>query len=230
MAFAFLFAAGGQLLLWLDILHVEAFHTLQNLAWIFLLLSGALLLRAYYLSKSSTSRMQQTIPVLAMVLSIGVIFLGPAFGMTSNYTPIYNPAQYEAKDVSIADDSWIVAVQLNDEAVAYPVEALRNNWLIYDRLGGEPFAVAFCPSCNCPLAYKAVINDSEIRFIMIGLYEQDPLLEDSGTNSWWNTGTGVAIAGPLKGQKLEQIPASISEWGLWKEVAPHTRLALVSTE
>jgi hypothetical protein len=228
LSLAFVYALGGQLLLLINVLNADAFHTMQSLAWVSLLMSGALLLRAYYMSRSFTSNIERSFPIAAITLSLGFVFFTPALGVSSNFDPIYFPEQFESAEISIANDAWIVAVELNDEIIAYPVEILKKHWIISDTIGGDSFIVAFCNSCNSPLAYRAQVSDSEVGFAMIGIYKQDPLIEDSGSGSWWNTGTGLAVSGSLEGQELERIPATMSEWGQWIEIAPHTKLALVT--
>ena len=45
---------------------------------------------------------------------------------------------------------------------------------------------------------------------------------DHDTGSIWSQPLGEAILGPRKGQKLELMASSLTEWGAWKEAHPET--------
>ena len=46
------------------------------------------------------------------------------------------------------------------------------------------------------------------------------MFEDAATHSWWQQSTGVAIAGPLKGTALQEIPSQQLTWEAWLEAHP----------
>lgn len=45
---------------------------------------------------------------------------------------------------------------------------------------------------------------------------------DRSTMSLWSQVLGQAIAGPLEGTKLEQVPSEVTVWAAWKERHPNT--------
>ena len=45
---------------------------------------------------------------------------------------------------------------------------------------------------------------------------------DHDTGSIWSQPFGEAIAGPLKGQKLELLPSTMTRWAAWREAHPGT--------
>lgn len=45
---------------------------------------------------------------------------------------------------------------------------------------------------------------------------------DHGTGSVWSQPLGEAIAGPLKGERLELIPVGVYDWSTWRAEFPHT--------
>ena len=51
---------------------------------------------------------------------------------------------------------------------------------------------------------------------MVGLNNQNFLMRDVETGSWWQQVSGKAILGPLKGKQLELIPSGEVNWGIWK--------------
>jgi len=45
---------------------------------------------------------------------------------------------------------------------------------------------------------------------------------DHGTGSIWSQPFGEAIAGPLKGERLEPLPVSLGDWSTWLQTHPDT--------
>jgi hypothetical protein len=45
---------------------------------------------------------------------------------------------------------------------------------------------------------------------------------DRNTMSLWSQVLGKAVAGPLEGTKLEQLPSEVTTWAAWKERHPNT--------
>lgn len=45
---------------------------------------------------------------------------------------------------------------------------------------------------------------------------------DYSTGSIWSQPLGEAIAGPLKGERLEPLPVSLGDWSSWRDAHPET--------
>ncbi len=50
------------------------------------------------------------------------------------------------------------------------------------------------------------------------------MFEDAATKSWWRQVTGVAVAGPLKGKQLAEIPSSQLTLAAWMDQYPQSRV------
>ena len=50
------------------------------------------------------------------------------------------------------------------------------------------------------------------------------MFEDETTKSWWQQATGVAIAGPLKGIHLEEIPSHQASLASWMRLHPNSTI------
>jgi hypothetical protein len=48
------------------------------------------------------------------------------------------------------------------------------------------------------------------------------MFEDHATKSWWYQATGEAIAGPLKGKSLEELPSKQTTLGAWLDQYPNS--------
>jgi hypothetical protein len=61
----------------------------------------------------------------------------------------------------------------------------------------------------------------ELHFYLAGINNQNFLMRDRETGSWWQQVTGRAIAGELAGSALELMPNDELTFGLWKSEASH---------
>ena len=59
-----------------------------------------------------------------------------------------------------------------------------------------------------------------LNFYLAGINNQNFLMRDRETGSWWQQITGRAIFGRLKGAVLELAPSDELSFGLWKSEAP----------
>ncbi|AEB11007.1 DUF3179 domain-containing protein [Marinithermus hydrothermalis] len=90
----------------------------------------------------------------------GVVPQGiPALGFTGSFNgkiadspaPRFIPAEAAARWLQGVEP--VVALELNGEAKAYPVQILIWHEIVNDTVGGVPVAVTFCPLCNSALTY-----------------------------------------------------------------------------
>jgi hypothetical protein len=68
--------------------------------------------------------------------------------------------------------------------------------------------------------WKRSVGGRALHFRLAGINNQNFLMRDEETGSWWQQVTGKAIFGPLKGQTLELAPYDELTFGLWKREAP----------
>jgi hypothetical protein len=59
-----------------------------------------------------------------------------------------------------------------------------------------------------------------LNFYLAGINNQNFLMRDKETGTWWQQITGKAIFGPLKGTVLELAPNDELSFGLWKSESP----------
>ena len=63
-----------------------------------------------------------------------------------------------------------------------------------------------------------------LHFHLAGINNQNFIMRDEETGSWWQQVTGEAIFGPLKGQKLRAVFHDELTFGLWKHEKPQGRV------
>jgi hypothetical protein len=112
-------------------------------------------------------------------------------------------------------DRLVIGVALNGEAKAYPIGIIGYHHQVRDTVGGQPIMVTYCTVCRTGRVYSPVLNGRYQSFRLVGMDHFNAMFEDQDTKSWWQQATGVAIAGPLKGTRLTEIPSAqmpLSEW------------------
>ena len=68
------------------------------------------------------------------------------------------------------------------------------------------------------------LDERTLTFRLIGINNQNFLMEDLQTGSWWQQVTGAAISGPLKGRRLTPVLHDEMSFGLWRREHPGTRV------
>jgi Protein of unknown function (DUF3179) len=68
--------------------------------------------------------------------------------------------------------------------------------------------------------WKRTVGGRELHFYLAGINNQNFLMRDRETGTWWQQITGKAIFGPLKGEMLELAPSDELSFALWKKESP----------
>ena len=72
--------------------------------------------------------------------------------------------------------------------------------------------------------WESALNGRQLHFHLAGINNQNFIMRDEETGSWWQQVTGEAIQGPLKGQRLRPVFHDELTFGLWKREEPHGRV------
>jgi hypothetical protein len=68
------------------------------------------------------------------------------------------------------------------------------------------------------------VNGQVLHFHLAGINNQNFIMRDEETGSWWQQVTGEAIQGPLKGQHLGPVDYDELTFSLWKRENPEGRV------
>jgi hypothetical protein len=140
----------------------------------------------------------------------------------------------EPKVVSIEEaNGWLVArepvlaVQIGEEARAYPLQILMWHEIVNDTVGGVAVAATYCPLCNTAIAFERSFpstSSGQAQVLDFGttgrLRYSNLIMYDRQTESWWQQATGEAIAGQFTGQQLTFVPAALVSWADFKAAYP----------
>ena len=74
--------------------------------------------------------------------------------------------------------------------------------------------------------FRPEVEGRRLSFSVVGAQYYNAIIEDDATRSWWYQATGVAITGPMKGQKMPVIPSEIMPLRQWLILHPDSLIFL----
>lgn len=120
-----------------------------------------------------------------------------------------------AADNAVALDRLVVGVEVNGEARAYPLQFIGYHHQVRDSIGGMAVLVTYCTVCRTGRVFDPRIAGAVEHFRLVGMDHFNAMLEDATTGSWWRQANGEAVAGPLKGTTLQELPSrqlTLRQW------------------
>jgi hypothetical protein len=72
--------------------------------------------------------------------------------------------------------------------------------------------------------WEATVNNRRLNFHLAGINNQNFIMRDEETGSWWQQVTGQAIQGPLKSAQLKPVLHDELSFGVWKSEQPDGRV------
>jgi hypothetical protein len=125
---------------------------------------------------------------------------------------------------SLDKSKLVIGVVINGEAKAYPIQLIGYHHQVMDTVGNEPVIITYCTVCRTGRAYSALINGHNESFRLVGMDHFNAVFEDESTKTWWQQANGEAIAGPLKGSALKEIPSRQLTIDTWMRQFPNTKV------
>jgi hypothetical protein len=137
--------------------------------------------------------------------------------------PIDDPAfvSVEAAGEWLDGAEAVVALAVDGDARAYPVQVLIWHEIVNDTVGGMPVSVTYCPLCNSAVTYRRIVDGVETTFGTSGrLFASALVMYDRATESLWTHFDGRAVVGVLTGRTLEPIPSPLLSWSDFRTAHP----------
>ena len=128
--------------------------------------------------------------------------------------------------IHVNDEHIVVGVHLNGDARAYPVRILNFHEIVNHTVGGTKISVTYCPLT----ASGINIAGDGIEFGNTGgLYNNNMVMYDRETESFWAQMRLGSILGPRAGERLKHLPVYQGTWIAWRELYPETRVLSTDT-
>lgn len=123
----------------------------------------------------------------------------------------------------LTDDDLVLGVVINGTARAYPHSTLWTHEIANDTVGGIRITVNYCPLTGTGLNFKGTIDNEPATFGVSGfLYNNNLILYDHQTKSFWPQMLFTAAWGPQAGKQVELLPIYEMTWKAWKALFPNT--------
>lgn len=121
--------------------------------------------------------------------------------------------------------SFVIGVEINGDACAYPVEALRRNPVVCDTVGEEPIVVVYDVEHDVGGVYSRKIESGRtLTFTPASKQETAVVARDQETGTLW-TVAGRGREGALAGLSLRAVPHFNKVfWFGWALFKPGTRV------
>jgi hypothetical protein len=130
----------------------------------------------------------------------------------------------DSSNHSLNESRLVIGVVVNDRAKAYPVQVIGYHHQVRDTLDHTAIMVTYCTVCRTGRVYSPLVHGRPDEFRLVGMDHFNAMFEDDRTKSWWQQATGVAIAGPLKGERLAEIPSGQYTLGEWLRLHPGSKV------
>jgi hypothetical protein len=191
-----------------------------------------ILLAGLYAGWSRTRWIGRTALTVMALLGVGAAWFAHQNHFEWMFNPIAAPKfDVGAKAPHLDADDLVLGVVVKDDAAAFPVRRIGYHHVVNVTVGGEPLVVSYCTLCHTGTIFKRRLNGLLLTFRLIGINNQNAMLEDLESRSWWQQASGEAVAGPLKGQRLEPLLHDEVTYALWAREHPDTKvLARVDAE
>jgi len=122
----------------------------------------------------------------------------------------------------VPEKCLIVGVVQDGEAKAYPIEVIGYHHQVRDTVGKTPVMITYCTVCRTGRVYSPLVEGKEATFRLVGMDHFNAMFEDDGSGTWWRQVSGEAVAGPLRGKTLREIPAQQMTLAAWIQENPNT--------
>jgi hypothetical protein len=202
-----------------------AYEMRRTSPWLTLLGACATVLIAVRLVRG-TRRRWSYVPLALLVALVGA---SAWFARENHFEWMFQPLRHEsfakAADATFMEEQdMVLAVDVGSDAVAYPVRQLAYHHLVADTIGGTPVVATYCTLCHTGLVWQRTLDGRTLTFRLYGINNQNMLMRDEETGSWWQQATGEAIQGPLKGRRLLPFLHSEVAYAVFRREHPGGRV------
>ena len=122
----------------------------------------------------------------------------------------------------IPSEKLVLGIQMNGESRAYPIQLIVYHHQVLDTLAGKPIMVTYCSVCRTGRIFEPNVNGTPESFRFVGMDHFNAMFEDKTTKTWWRQVSGEAIAGPLKGAVLPELPSQQTTLKQWLTLHPNS--------
>jgi len=134
-------------------------------------------------------------------------------------------------DRSAGDDMMepgdpVFGVNIDGDARAYPQHILVSHEIVNDSIGDRNVAVTYCPLTGTAIGF----DRGSVEFGVSGmLVNNNLIMYDRETDSWWPQILGSSVRGELTGMSLREFRITWTTWDRWRGEYPDTQVLTEDT-
>lgn len=136
------------------------------------------------------------------------------------FHPLGRPSFAPVAETLLDPREKVMVVSLNGTVRAYPVRGVAYHHVVNDVVAGVPLAVTYCGLCHTGIVWARDVDGMTLTFHIAGINNQNFLMRDDETGTWWQQVSGRAISGPLKGKALRLIRSEELSFGVFRDEQP----------
>ncbi|MBL7779684.1 MAG: DUF3179 domain-containing protein [Saprospiraceae bacterium] len=196
---------------------IDLAYFLYTKRWIFRGVFAVLILFTYFKSQFRFN----WAPPLAMVALVALTYY-INFEMAADHM-FLQPEQLvmkQAADNKVDSNRLVIGIVHKGEARAYPIQYIGYHHQVRDMIADQPIMVTYCTVCRSGRVFIPEVEGKREQFRLVGMDHFNAMFEDAGTGSWWRQENGVAVAGPLKGAVLPEMPCEQMALRQWLRLHP----------
>ena len=203
---------------------------IEKYKWL-LRIAGLILVAGPVFRILSSKKTMPKVLLAIFVILYGIIFFFFNFRFEADKM-FYQPTVKNFSGITsntIDSNKLVIGIEINGEARAYPIQLIGYHHQVRDTVGNTPVMVTYCTVCRTGRVYSPLVNGKPETFRLVGMDHFNAMFEDETTKSWWRQATGLAIAGPLKGTHLLEIPSRQASLVSWLRDHPNSTIMQADT-
>ncbi len=142
----------------------------------------------------------------------------PPDGIPSIDAPVFQTA---ASVDHLTATAPVLALEIDGDARAYPLDIMVWHEIVNDTVGGVPVAVQYCPLCNSATVIDRRVEGRILEFGVSGLlFNSSLVMFDRQTETLWSHFAARPLYGHLGDAELVDFPATIVGFEEWRSSHP----------
>jgi Protein of unknown function (DUF3179) len=197
-------------------------YTLYTLRWGVRAVAGVLMLAGVTAALRAGGQQRVLVGITALVVSGVTYMFNFRMAADAMFLPPTVMRMEPAARNTVAMDRLVVGFEHNGQARAYPLQFIGYHHQVRDTVGGMDVLVSYCTVCRTGRVFRPLVKGQVEQFRLVGMDHFNAMLEDVNTGSWWRQANGEAVAGPLTGTTMPELPSRQVSLRQWLQLYPHS--------
>ncbi len=137
-----------------------------------------------------------------------------------NSKPLPSPKFVSTWESEMDGNERVLAITVRGQSRAYPLRVLAYHQIVNDTIDWVAVVATYSPMSHSARVWSRNLGGLILEFHLAGYVNQNPVMQEAKTGSWWQQGIGRAIAGRMQGKRLGLIHSDEMTLRQWKVEQP----------